>query len=57
MKTLSQSPAKSTKPQIARSKSGVFVRLRRLALWSVIGIISLAAVGATYQIIATEMDI
>ena len=56
MKTVSQSPATSVKPQTARSKSNVYVRLKRVALWFVIGIITIAVLGATYQIIATEMD-
>jgi pimeloyl-ACP methyl ester carboxylesterase len=56
MKTVIQSTATSVKPQTARPRSSVFVRLARIALWLIIGIITLAAIGATYQIIATEMD-
>jgi pimeloyl-ACP methyl ester carboxylesterase len=34
----------------------VFVWLKRIALWLIIGIITLAAIGAAYQTIATAMD-
>jgi pimeloyl-ACP methyl ester carboxylesterase len=56
MKTVIQSTATSVKPQTARPRSSVFVRLARIALWLIIGIIALAAIGATYQIFATELD-
>jgi len=44
------------KPQTAKFKKCVFVWLKRVALWLVIGIVALAAFGASYQAIATEMD-
>lgn len=56
MKTVIQSTAASVKPQTARTRSNVFVRLARIVLWLIIGIVILAAIGATYQFIATGMD-
>ena len=58
MKTVFRSPTTSDKPRTARPRprSSVFVRLARIALWLIIGIIVLAVIGATYQIIATELD-
>src|SRR6266508_940072 len=56
MKVLTQSPALPAKPQTAKSKAGIFVWLKRIALWLAIGIVTLAAIGAAYQAIAIEMD-
>jgi pimeloyl-ACP methyl ester carboxylesterase len=56
MKVITQSPAIPAKPQTAKAKSRVFSWLKRIALWLVIGIVTLAAIGATYQAIANEMD-
>lgn len=56
MKLIAQSSATSVEPQTSRRKSRVSTRLMRLALWLIIGIFVLAAIGATYQIIATELD-
>ena len=56
MKTVIQSTATSVKPQTARPKSSVFVRLARIALWLIIGIVTLAGIGAAFQAIATAMD-
>lgn len=55
MKVVTQSPATSVKPQIAEPKSRVFVWLKRIVLWLIVGIIALAAIGAAYQAIATAM--
>jgi len=56
MKVVTQSPAIPVKPQTAEPKSRVFVWIKRIALWLIIGIVTLAAVGATWQAIATQMD-
>ena len=55
-KVVTQSPATSVKPQTAKPKSRVFVWLKRITLWLVIGIVALGALGAIYQAVATEMD-
>jgi len=44
------------KPQTAKFKNRVFVWLKRIALWLVIGIVALAAIGASYQTISTQVD-
>jgi len=49
--TTAQAQTSSAKP-----KSRVFVWLKRITLWLVIGIVALAALGAIYQAVATEMD-
>jgi len=49
MKIVNQSP-------VAKPKSRLLVRLKRIALWLIIGIVALAAIGAIYQAVATEMD-
>ena len=56
MKVVTQSPATSVKPQTTKPRSRAFVRLKRIVLWLVIGIVTLAAIGAAYQTIATAMD-
>ena len=56
MKTLAQSPATSGERQTAKSNSSVFHRLKRIALWLVIGTVVLAAIGAAYQAIAIQID-
>jgi hypothetical protein len=56
MKVVTQSPARPGKSQTAKPTSRVFAWLKRIALWVIISIITLAAVGAAYQTIATEMD-
>jgi pimeloyl-ACP methyl ester carboxylesterase len=56
MKTGIKSPAIAAKAQSARPRSRGFIRLKRIALWSMIGIVTLAVVGTSYQTIATEMD-
>jgi pimeloyl-ACP methyl ester carboxylesterase len=56
MKILTQAPAASVKPQAAKPKSRVFDRLKRIALWLVMSAVVLAAVGAAYQAIATQID-
>jgi pimeloyl-ACP methyl ester carboxylesterase len=56
MKIVTQSPAVPMEPQTTRRKSRIGVWLKRIVLWLIIGIISLAALGAVYQIIATAMD-
>ena len=56
MKVVTQSPAEPVKPHTAKPKSRVFVWLKRIALWLVIGIVTLAAIGAIYQVVGTGMD-
>jgi pimeloyl-ACP methyl ester carboxylesterase len=56
MKTVAHSPAIPAEPQTARPKSRIGFWLKRIVLWLVIGILSLAALGAVYQMIATAMD-
>jgi pimeloyl-ACP methyl ester carboxylesterase len=56
MKTPAHSPAVSLKPHPARSQSRIGFWLKRIALWLVIGMLSLAALGAVYQMIATAID-
>jgi len=56
MKIVTQSPALPVKRQSAKFGSRIFVWLKRIMLWLIIGIVTLAAIGAAYQIIATEMD-
>jgi pimeloyl-ACP methyl ester carboxylesterase len=57
MKIVNQSSTISEKPHSARPRRGVFGWLKRIALWLIVGIITLAAIGATYQIIATQIDL
>jgi pimeloyl-ACP methyl ester carboxylesterase len=57
MKIVTQSPTISVKPQSARPRRGVLTWLKRIALWLIVGITTLAAIGATYQIIATQIDL
>ena len=57
MNRITSSFTTSVKPQIAQPKRGVFVLLGRIALWLIVGLITLAAIGATYQAIATQIDI
>jgi pimeloyl-ACP methyl ester carboxylesterase len=57
VKIVTQAPATSNKPKTIRSKRGVFARLKRMGLWLVVGILALAATGAVYQTIGTQMDI
>lgn len=56
MKVVTQSPAVPAKPQIAKPRSRALVWLKRIALWLVLGIATLAAVGAIFQSIATAID-
>jgi len=56
MKVVTQSPATPVRPQTAKPKSRVFVWLKRIVLWLVIGIVTLATIGAAYQTIATQLD-
>jgi pimeloyl-ACP methyl ester carboxylesterase len=56
VKIVAQSPTASVRRQTARPKRIVFNRLKRMALWLMIGTITLATIGTTAQIIATEMD-
>jgi pimeloyl-ACP methyl ester carboxylesterase len=56
MKVVTQSPAEPVKPHTAKPKSRVFVWLKRIALWLIIGIVALATIGAIYQAAATAMD-
>lgn len=56
MKISPQFPATPVKPQTARLKSLVFVRLKRIMFYLIIGILALAAIGAIYQVIATALD-
>jgi pimeloyl-ACP methyl ester carboxylesterase len=54
MTSITQFP--SAKPQIARSTSRALLWLKRVGLWSTIGLVSLAVVGALYQTVATSLD-
>ena len=56
MTILTQSPTTTIKPQATRPKSRVFIWLKRVVLWLIIGLVSVAAVGAVYQTIATKLD-
>ena len=56
MKVVTQSPLTPVKLQTAKPRSRVSIWLKRIALWLVIGIGSLAAIGAVYQLIATAVD-
>src|SRR5919109_1020674 len=56
MKIVTQSTATPVTPQTAERKSRMFGWLKRIALWLIIGIVALAATGATYQAIATALD-
>ena len=56
MKIAAQSPAVSDELHPARRKSRIGFWLKRIALWLLIGILSLAALGAVYQTIATAID-
>ncbi|HEX2989644.1 MAG TPA: alpha/beta hydrolase [Anaerolineales bacterium] len=56
MKITAQSPARPVEPQTARSGSRIGFWLKRSALWLVLGILGLAALGAVYQTIASAMD-
>lgn len=56
MKVVTQSPARPVRPQTATPRSRAFVWLKRIMLWLVLGIATLAAIGAVYQTIATAID-
>ncbi|HSL31516.1 MAG TPA: alpha/beta hydrolase [Anaerolineales bacterium] len=56
MKIAAHSPVAPDELHPARRKSRIAFWLKRIALWLMIGIITLAAVGAVYQTIATAMD-
>jgi pimeloyl-ACP methyl ester carboxylesterase len=56
MTSITQSPTATIKPQSARSTSRAFIWFKRVGLWSIIGIVSLAVVGALYQTVATSLD-
>ena len=56
MKITTQSPAVPVEPQTARPKNRIGFWLKRSALWLVVGILGLAALGAVYQTIASAMD-
>lgn len=56
MKVVTQSPLTPVKLPTANPRSRVFIWLKRIALGLVIGIGSLAAIGAVYQLIATAID-
>lgn len=56
MKISTQFPATPVKPQTTRPKSLVFVWLKRIMFYLIVGIVALAAIGAIYQVIATAMD-
>lgn len=57
MKNATQSTTISEKTQSARPMRGALAWLKRIALWLFAGIITLAAIGATYQVIATQIDL
>lgn len=57
MNNVIQSTTMSEKPQSARPRRGVLAWLKRIVLWLMVGIITLTAIGATYQIIATQIDL
>jgi pimeloyl-ACP methyl ester carboxylesterase len=56
MTIITQAPTTPTEPQATRPTSRVFVWLKRMALWLIIGFVSLATVGTVYQTIATSLD-
>ena len=56
MTIIPQSRTTAINPQATRSKSRAFLWLKRMALWLIVGILSLATVGAIYQVIATKLD-
>ena len=56
MTSITQSPTATITPQSARSTSRAFIWFKRVGLWSIIGIVSLAVVGALYQTVATGLD-
>ena len=57
MKVVTQFPAAPVKPEAATPKSRVFVRLTRIAQWLSIGTITLIAIGAIWQVVASAVDI
>jgi pimeloyl-ACP methyl ester carboxylesterase len=56
MKVITQSTATPVKPQTAKPRRWVFVWLKRIALWLVVGITTLAVAGAVYHTVATAID-
>lgn len=56
MTIIPQSPSTAIRSQARRPKSRVFIWFKRVALWLSIGALSLAAIGAAYQTIATKLD-
>jgi pimeloyl-ACP methyl ester carboxylesterase len=56
MKIITQSPVTQVKPQTAKPKSRVFAWFTRIALWLIVGIVILIAIGGVYQAVATAMD-
>jgi pimeloyl-ACP methyl ester carboxylesterase len=51
-----QLPVTRVGSQIAKPASRLFVWLKRIVLWLIIGIVALATVGAIYQAVATQID-
>ena len=56
MRVVTRSPATQAKPQTAQPRRRVFLWLKRIARWLVIGIAILVAIGAAYQTIVTQLD-
>jgi pimeloyl-ACP methyl ester carboxylesterase len=56
MTIVAHSPTGSVEPQTVQPRRRIGVWLKRIGLWLTVGILSLAALGAGYQMIATAMD-
>ena len=56
MKIVNQPHPLPAQAPIAKTKHRIFVRLKRIALWFIASVATLAALGTAYQMIATEID-
>src|SRR5215211_3657857 len=56
MNSVDQSSPRHNRPRATQPKARRFIRLRRMMLWLVLGILGLAVLGTVYQIVGTALD-
>ena len=56
MNSVNQSSPRHDSPQASQPKPRRFLRLKRMMLWLVLGILGLAVLGTVYQIVGTALD-
>jgi pimeloyl-ACP methyl ester carboxylesterase len=54
--SVNQSSPRHDSPQSSQPKPRRFIRLKRMMLWLVLGILGLAVLGTVYQIVGTALD-